>query len=141
MLKKHTPFHGITAIGLASSHPSACHVLTKYICEALCLLRGWLSLICLHYSALPLQSINLDFCQQNARAILQASPISYIQNMALCGSLFEDNCTSGAISSLFTSFYVDHAEPLKALSAYQARGQWLLGELLDGHEFLIILPI
>lgn len=30
MLKKSTLFHGITAIGLVSSHPSACHVLFKY---------------------------------------------------------------------------------------------------------------
>ena len=61
--------------------------------------------------------------------------------MELRGSLFEDKCSSGAVSCVFTSFYVDHVEPLAALAAYKARGQWLLGELLDGHEFLIILPV
>ena len=30
MLKKHPLFRDITAIGLASSHPSACHALSKY---------------------------------------------------------------------------------------------------------------
>ena len=32
MLKKCPLFQGITAIGLVSSHPSACHVLSKYTC-------------------------------------------------------------------------------------------------------------
>jgi hypothetical protein len=45
------------------------------------------------------------------------------------------------ISSVFTDFYVDHAKPLEALSVYKAHQQWVLGELLDGHEFLTIVPI
>lgn len=61
--------------------------------------------------------------------------------MELRGSLFEDKVTSGAVSSVFTSFYVDHTEPLAALAKYKARNQWLLGDLLEGHEFLIILPV
>ena len=72
---------------------------------------------------------------------MKKSPIKYLQDAKLCGSLFEENCTSGAISSVFTNFYVDHAEPLQALSVYKAHQQWVLGELLDGHEFLIILPV
>lgn len=72
---------------------------------------------------------------------MKKSPVKYLRDAKLCGSLFEENCTSGAISSVFTDFYVDHAEPLEALSLYTANRQWVLGELLDGHEFLIILPI
>jgi hypothetical protein len=54
------------------------------------------------------------------------------------GSLWSDD---GAVSSVFTSFYVDHAEPLEALKQYKAMGQWGLGGLLDGHEFLAIFPV
>ena len=57
------------------------------------------------------------------------------------GSLFRENCDSGAVSSVFTGFYVDHAEPLKALEQYKAIGQWCLGDLLDGHEFLAVFPM
>ena len=74
------------------------------------------------------------------KSILEGSPVDYVRNMELRGSLFEEKCTSGAISCVFTSFYVDHKEPLEALATYKARGAWLLGELLNGHEFLIILP-
>ena len=56
--------------------------------------------------------------------------------MELRGSL--GNCTTGTISSIFTTFYVDHDEPLEALAFYKK--EWILGELLDDHEFLIILP-
>ena len=59
--------------------------------------------------------------------------------MELRGSLFEDECTTGAVSCVFTNFYVDHGEPLEALAVYKGTGRWVLGELLDGHEFLIIL--
>ncbi|THH15290.1 hypothetical protein EW146_g5154 [Bondarzewia mesenterica] len=121
MLKLRPIFRGITAIGLVSSHPSACHALSNY-------------------TNFSIHSVDMSFCQQNAKSILEASPVDYVSTMELRGSLFEDNSTSGAISSAFTNFYVDHQEPLEALAAYRARGKWLLGELLDGHEFLIILP-
>ena len=55
--------------------------------------------------------------------------------MELRGSLFE--ATTGAISSVFTTLYVDHNEPLEALAFYKKKG-WILGGLLDGHEFLIM---
>jgi hypothetical protein len=56
-------------------------------------------------------------------------------------SLFTEGCTSGAISAVYTEFYVDHEEPLSALEVFKEEGKWFLGELLEGHEFLIILPI
>jgi len=68
------------------------------------------------------------------------SPVSYVSTMHLHGSLFSDNCNTGAVSSVNTSFYVDHEEPLEALAAYKASAPWVLGELLDGHEYLLILP-
>lgn len=71
---------------------------------------------------------------------MMGSPVKYLRDAELRGSLFEENCTPGAISLVFTNFYVDHAEPLSALSIYK-KEKWVLGELLDGHEFIIILPI
>lgn len=63
--------------------------------------------------------------------------------MQLHGSLFNKDCTSGAGSSVFTEFYVDHDEPLAALQVFKERGKWSddMGELLEGHEFLIILAL
>ena len=63
--------------------------------------------------------------------------MAYVKDMEFRGSLFEDGCTTGTVSCVFTNFYVDHNEPLEALAAYKAGGRWVL---LEGHEFLIILP-
>jgi len=41
---------------------------------------------------------------------------------------------------LASNIYIDHEEPLEALAAYKASAPWVLGELLDGHEYLLILP-
>ncbi|KAG6377942.1 hypothetical protein JVT61DRAFT_14735 [Boletus reticuloceps] len=121
MLKQSSPFLGIMAIGLVSSHPAACHALAKYASTAI-------------------QSIDTLFYRDIVDSILKASPVKYLRDAKLRGSLFEENCTSGAVSSVYTNFYVDHAEPLDALSVYQRRQQWVLGELLDGHEFITVLP-
>ncbi|KAG0691593.1 hypothetical protein DFH29DRAFT_884126 [Suillus ampliporus] len=65
----------------------------------------------------------------------------HLKTAQLKGSVFQADCDDGTVSSVFTSFYVDHAEPLKALKQYKAKGPWALGELLDGHEFLVIFPM
>ncbi len=58
--------------------------------------------------------------------------------LGICGFvvLFENDCNTGAISSVFTNFYVDHHEPLEALAIYKASGGWILGELLEGHKYV-----
>ena len=48
---------------------------------------------------------------------------------------------TGAVSCVYTEFYVDHAEPLEVLEVFKKARGWCLGELLNGHEFLLILPI
>ncbi|KAG1746511.1 hypothetical protein EDB19DRAFT_1894246 [Suillus lakei] len=116
-LKVHAPFSHINIVGLVSSHPAACNALAKYA------------------------DADLDFIRVHAKGILQSSPISYLNDAQLKGVLFEDNCDNGSISSVFTKFYVDHTEPLKVLAHYKNKGQWCLGELADGHEFLAIFPI
>ena len=90
---------------------------------------------------MKIDNIDLSFCHENAKLIIEASPIGYVREMQLRGSLFEKDCTSGAISSVYTEFYVDHEEPLAVLQSFKASGKWTLGELLEGHEFLIIVPV
>ena len=86
------------------------------------------------------ESIDTDFIVKNATKILHTTPIDYLKDVKLAGSLFDDSCTNGAVSCVFTEFYVDHAEPLAALEVFKTR-RWCLGELPEGHEFLIILPV
>ncbi|KAG1834560.1 hypothetical protein EV424DRAFT_1478438, partial [Suillus variegatus] len=109
-------------VGLVLSHPAACNALAKY-------------------ASANIKDVELDFIHQHAKGILASSPISYLKAAQLRGSLFQDSCDSDAISSVFTKFYVDHTEPLAVLEQYKKKGQWCLGELLDGHEFLAVFPI
>jgi len=87
-----------------------------------------------------IDAIDTDFIKQNAQEIFNVTPIEYLKDIKLRGSLFE-NCSSGVISSVYTEFYVDHNEPLEALKVFKEAGRWPLGDLLDGHEFLVILPV
>ncbi|KAG2147806.1 uncharacterized protein EDB93DRAFT_1240545 [Suillus bovinus] len=121
-LKFHTLFSSVNIVGLASSHPAACNALAKY-------------------AAANIKDVNLDFIREHAKGVLESLPISYVKAAQLRGTLFEDNCNNRAISSVYTEFYVDHAEPLAVLEQYKKKGPWCLGELLDGHEFLAIFPI
>lgn len=72
---------------------------------------------------------------------MRNSPIDYIKSAKLHGSLFNlsDDVSDGTISCVDTNFYVDHTEPLKALERVRKHRKWPLGELLEGHEFLLIL--
>ncbi|KAG1882072.1 hypothetical protein F4604DRAFT_1577611 [Suillus subluteus] len=121
-LKCHALFSHVNVVGLISSHPTACNALAKYAGETL----NWTS------------SVNM---QRAFWHLPPSSPISYLKAAQLRGSLFQDSCDNGAISSVFTEFYVDHTEPLAVLEQYKKKGQWCLGELLDGHEFLTVFPI
>ena len=83
----------------------------------------------------------MAFIRNHAERILASSSVNYLKAAQLRGSLFQADCDSGAVSSVFTSFYVDHKEPLEALKQYKAKGRWSLGDLLEGHEFLAIFPV
>lgn len=83
----------------------------------------------------------VGFIRDNAEAIMEASPIGYVNKAELRGSLFDPEDTSGVVSSVDTRFFVDHTEPLKALAWAREGLDWPLGELLDGHEFLLIIPV
>lgn len=84
--------------------------------------------------------MDTTFCKHYARIILDKSPVTYIKDKELNGSIFDDECRTGAISSVLTNFYTNHDEALEALVEYKRTG-WVLGELLNSNEFLIILPI
>lgn len=62
-----------------------------------------------------------------------------VQNAQLRGSLFHPEDGSGLVSCADTRFPVDHEEPLEALTWVREIIEWPLGELLDGHEFIMII--
>ncbi|KAG1775130.1 hypothetical protein EV702DRAFT_1120677 [Suillus placidus] len=121
-LKTHPLFQRVTAIGLVSAHPAACTALAKY-------------------TNVGVHAVDLPFIGEHAAKVLAASPIDYIKSAQLRGDLFQKNSDTGAVSSAFTEFYVDHAEPLKALEQFKEKGKWCLGELLEGHEYLALFPV
>jgi len=84
---------------------------------------------------------NLDFIRDNGEKILRASSIDYLKTASFSGSLFGDHDDSGAVSSLFTRFFIDYKEPLWALLKFRSKGSWCLGELLDGHEHIVLYSV
>ncbi|KIM91127.1 hypothetical protein PILCRDRAFT_1330 [Piloderma croceum F 1598] len=121
-LKVHPLFQKVMVVGLVLSHPTVCNALAKY-------------------ANVGIYSIDLDFIHTNAEKVLTASNISYLKSAQPCGTLFQVDCDTGAVSSMFTEFYVDHEEPLEVLDKFKAHGQWCLGELLEGHEYLALFPV
>ncbi|KAG2135116.1 hypothetical protein DEU56DRAFT_981205 [Suillus clintonianus] len=121
-LKVHPLFQRVTAVGLVSSHPAACTALAKY-------------------AGVSVHAVDLSFIRENAAKVLEASTVDYLKSGQLRGALFQENVGTGAVSSAFTEFYVDHAEPSKALEKFKARGKWCLGELLEGHEYLALFSV
>ena len=86
-----------------------------------------------------IHDIKTTFIRDHSQAILKASPVEYLRNATARGSLFDDDVTDGTTSAVDTGFFVDHTEPLEALEDIRMQIYWPLGELLDGHEFLLIL--
>ncbi|KAK0455319.1 uncharacterized protein EV420DRAFT_1644958 [Desarmillaria tabescens] len=115
---------GSSAFGLVSSHPGACIALSA-IGD-----RHWIN------------NIDLDFIRHNTPGMLSATPVDYLKDAQLRGLLFEERPIAGTISSIDTKFYVNRDEPLAVLKAHVASsGSWPLGELLEGHEFLIVVKV
>lgn len=81
----------------------------------------------------------MDFILKNAVSITEASPVPYIKSAKLSGKLFDVTETNGLISGVNTDFLVDHEEPKEALALIREEWNWPLGDLPDGHEFLLIL--
>ncbi|KAK2018661.1 hypothetical protein LZ32DRAFT_634731 [Colletotrichum eremochloae] len=107
--------------GIASSHPAACKALAKAIGD------------------FRFSDVSMDFAREHAANVLKASPITYIREAKLRGSLFHCDDTSGMVSGVDSNYYVDHAEPFEALAWFKEGGNWPLGELPEGHEFLFLV--
>lgn len=124
--------------GLMSSHPAACLAAAKAFGSKR------ISIFIVNLTLNVTGSINtvpLDFIKEHAEEIMKASPIRYVKGAKLCGSLFNPEDSSGLVSSVDTGFWVDHTEPLEALEWARDTGGWPLGELHDGHEFLLVLEV
>jgi len=106
--------------GLMTSHPAACLAAAKAF-------------------GTFINTVQLDFIKEHAEEITKASPIRYVRDAKLRGSLFNPVDASGLVSSVDTGFWIDHTEPLKALEWTRDMVDWPLGELRDGHEFLLVL--
>jgi len=83
--------------------------------------------------------MDLRYTSENAAAILDASPVQYVKESKPRGSLFHQDDTTGLVCGVDSKFLVDHAEILEVLKEVKPR--WPLGDLPDGHEFLLIFPV
>jgi hypothetical protein len=71
---------------------------------------------------------------------MNSSPVEYVKKAELKGSNFGAGDGDGSISCAYTSFFVDHAEPLKALRDVKDQGvTWPSGTLPEGCEFLVLV--
>ncbi len=124
--------------GLMSSHPAACLAAAKAF-------GSKLNATCfdfeIDFSIGGINTVAVGFIRDNAEAIMKVSPISYVKNAELRGSLFDPEDTSGVVSSVYTRFFVDHTEPLEALTWVREALDWPLGELLNGYEFLLMITV
>jgi hypothetical protein len=139
-LKDHPLFQNVTVVGLASSHPAACSALAKYAGMLMLLSYSYISKLTT-FQDVDTSGVNLHFIRDNAEKVLAASDVKYLKDAQLRGLIFQEDNDSGAISSVFTEFYIDHKEPLEVLAKFKAKSKWCLGELLDGHEFLALFPV
>ncbi|KAL1837558.1 hypothetical protein VTK73DRAFT_4658 [Phialemonium thermophilum] len=71
---------------------------------------------------------------------MRASPIRYVREATLRGTLFDRQDHSGLVSGVDTGFFVDHEEPRQALERVRKCWHWPLGDLPEGHEYLLVLP-
>ncbi|KAH9941561.1 hypothetical protein B0H21DRAFT_696827, partial [Amylocystis lapponica] len=121
-VKHHPWFAPVTIIGVASSHPAACNAVAKVA-------------LLIHSQGLGTAKIDTDFIAQHGAAVLQCTTVEYLKGARLCGSLFGEDRSDGAVSLVNTNYFIDHAEPKEALKQYFEENKWHLGQLRDGHEF------
>ncbi|KAH8731829.1 hypothetical protein GQ44DRAFT_603835, partial [Phaeosphaeriaceae sp. PMI808] len=77
-----------------------------------------------------INTVSLDFIREHAEPIMKASPVDYIRSAKLRGKIFDPEDSSGLVSSVDTNFFVDHEEPLEALTWVKENKEWPLGHLL-----------
>ena len=124
--------------GIMSSHPAACLAAAKAFGSK----RIFIFVMNLMLNIIgSINTVRLDFIKEHAEEIMRASPIRYVKDAKLRGSVFSPEDANGLVSSVDTGFWVDHTEPIEALAWARDVVDWPLGELHDGHEFLLILEV
>ncbi|XXH01115.1 Flavin-linked sulfhydryl oxidase of the mitochondrial IMS [Hypoxylon texense] len=86
-------------------------------------------------------NIPVDFARERAAGVMAASPIGYIQNAKLRGSLFDAHDATGLRCGVDTKFFIDHSELELEVALLQETENWPLGDLPDGHEFLLLFDV
>ncbi|KAI0732575.1 hypothetical protein C8Q72DRAFT_817671 [Fomitopsis betulina] len=114
-------FRAVSILGVASSHPATCAAVARL-------------------AKTSMGKLDLDFIRTHASDVLAQTPIRYLRGAELHGSLFGDEHPAGAVSSVYTKFFIDHEEPLDALQTFKDADQWTLGVLHEGYEFLVVAP-
>ncbi|KAI0732576.1 hypothetical protein C8Q72DRAFT_882239 [Fomitopsis betulina] len=114
-------FRAVSILGVASSHPATCAAVARL-------------------AKTSMGKLDLDFIRTHASDVLAQTPIRYLRGAELHGSLFGDEHPAGAVSSVYTKFFIDHEEPLDALQTFKDADQWTLGVLHEGYEFLVVVP-
>jgi hypothetical protein len=113
----------VVVVGLVSSHPYAVMALSNACNRA---------------------PIDLKFIANHAKDVIQVCNIPYLSHTQVVGSIFDNqhllavDINQQSVSLVKTDFFVDHKEILMILKGIQE--SWILGPILDGHEFLVVLP-
>ena len=113
----------VAVTGLVSSHPYAIRALSN-ACNRI--------------------NLDLKFIGDHAKDVIRACDIPYLSNIQLIGPIFNKQSSSTVnsnqqpVSLVNTDFFVDHKEVLAILKHLNEK--WKLGSLLDGHEFVVVLP-
>ncbi|KAI1773744.1 hypothetical protein F4818DRAFT_452772 [Hypoxylon cercidicola] len=111
------------AFGIVSSHPAACKALARACGD------------------FRFPHFNICFARNNAADFIAASPIGYIKDARLRGSLFDPEDVTGLTCGVDSNFFVDHAEPFAVLAQIELHEEWPLGYFPDGHEFLLLFEV
>ena len=64
-----------------------------------------------------IRTVPLGFIGKYAEDVMEASPVSYVKDAKLRGSVFAPDDTSGLVSAVDSGFFVDHNELLEALAS------------------------
>ena len=90
------------------------------------------------------RDIDQAFITTHAAPALACANVNYIKGATLRGRLHQPVVSTEddtVVSLIDTQYPIDHAEPNEALAEYRKLDNWPLGSLLEGHEFLLLVPV
>ena len=129
--------------GIASSHPATClAAATAFGCKCLVQSSPQAVLNAKYSLSDGISNFEPMYTSHHMRSIFSSCPVNYIRHANHNDASLDGTCDNRPLCSIDTGFYVDHTEPLEVLRAVHRDrpGQWCLGDLREGHEFLLILP-